>query len=218
MHMFISKPGRDRITIMGNGGGMRHITVCISVAMLSLPAVVSAFDGQRKGFLIGGGVGAVPVAHWSSASEGDKVHENVLTWGEHLFIGYGLNDRNVLALEINIAPYASDLFETDIVQGVGGLAWYHYFGQPGKSLFAVGGLGVSRMVEYLGGKISFEWNGEEHPYAPDGATGVGYLIGGGYEFVRHLQAGVYLVGGNPSERGITYGIYHVVVMLSAVAF
>jgi hypothetical protein len=199
-------------------GGMKQITVLVLVAALSLAAAVSAFDGQRKGFVMGGGIGAVPVAHWSVEKDGGNAHENVTTWGEHLFLGYGLNDRNVLALEINITSYGSELFDDDIVQGVIGPCWYHYFGKPGKRFFAVGGLGVSRMVKYLGGKISFEWNGGDHPSAPDGATGMGYLIGGGFEFVRHLQAGVYLVGGNPSERGITYGIRHVAIMISAVAF
>jgi hypothetical protein len=203
---------------MIDGGGMKRITVLIVVAALALSAVSSAFDGQRKGFVIGGGVGAVPVAHWSGEYEGHRIHENVLTWGEHLFVGYGLNDRNIVALEINITPYASDTFNDDIIQGVIAPCWYHYFGKSGKSLFVVGGLGFSRMVKYLGGGISFEWNGEDHPRAPDGATGMGYLIGGGYEFMRHVQAAIYLVGGNPSERGMTYGIYHVAVMLTAVAF
>lgn len=197
---------------------MKQITVLALGAALLLPALASAFDGQRKGFVMGGGLGVVPVAHWSSTYDEAKIHENVATWGQHLFLGYGLDDRNIIALEANITPYGSDVFEADIVQGFGGLSWYHYFGKPGKTFFAVGGLGVSRMVEHLGGKITFEFGGEDHPYAPNGATGMGYLIGGGFEFLRHVQAAVYLAGGNPSEQGITYGIYHVAIMVSAVAF
>lgn len=206
---------------------MRRVKTISVVAAITLmlgtatTTSISAFDGHRKGFVIGGGLGIVPVAHWSAGSGATKLHENVTTWGEHLLLGYGWNDRNILAVEANITPYYSEVFDASIIQGIACLSWYHYFGKPGRSLFAVGGVGATKMTENIGGRIRIDIHFGEFevtPDAPDAATGLGYLVGGGYEFIRHLQMAVYLIGGRPGEYGHHYGITHVAIMLSAFAF
>ena len=200
---------------------MKRLPVLLSVAtLLTLSASAAAFDGQRQGFVLGGGLGLTPTAHWSTQYAGREFSEDAVGWGEHVLVGYGWDERNILGVEINIASYNSSVFGVDLVQGLVGLSWYHYFGKPGNSFFSVAGAGASRLVEGFGTiyiDISF---GESpvKPPLPDGATGTGYLLGGGYEFYKHYQIAAYLTGGNPSEYGSHYGTYHVIVMLSAFAF
>lgn len=199
---------------------MGRIMVLVLVAVLSLPAGVSAFDGQRKGLILGAGIGFVPVAHWSTEFQGRKTSENVTGMGEFLLVGYGWDQRNILALKANMTLYHSELYDAGMIQGFGGLAWYHYFGKPGNSFFSIAGAGVSRMGETFEGiKIHFGDDGfGDSPEAPKTATGLAYMIGGGYEFLRHYQFMVFVIGGNPSEYGHRYGIYDVYIMISAFVF
>ena len=201
---------------------MKHITILFSAAVLfALSVSVAAFDGQRKGLVLGAGIGLVPVAHWSTEYQGRTINENVTGMGEFLLVGYGWDQRNILALKAIMTLYDSELFDAGIVQGFGGLSWYHYFGKPGNSFFSIAGAGVSRMGETFEGihiHINFDGFEDDTPEAPSTATGLAYLIGGGYEFLRHYQLSVFVVGGSPSQHGHHYGIYDVNLMLSAFAF
>lgn len=194
--------------------------VILSAVFLTLSASVAGFDGQRKGLVLGAGLGFAPVAHWSTDNQGRNIDENVTAFGEYLLIGYGWNERNILAVKATMTLYNSDLYDAGMIQGFGGLAWYHYFGKPGNSFFSIAGGGVSRMGKTFEGiKIHFGDDGfGDLPEAPKTATGPAYLIGGGYEFLRHYQLTVFLAGGSLSESGRHYGIYNVYIMLSAFAF
>lgn len=135
-------------------------------------------------------------------------------------IGYGWDERSILAVKANMTLFNSEIYDAGMIQGFGGLAWYHYFGKPGNSLFSIAGGGVSRMGKTFEGiKIHFGDDGfEDLPEAPKTATGPAYLIGGGWEFLRHYQFTLFLIGGDLSESGQHYGICDVYIMLSAFAF
>jgi hypothetical protein len=194
--------------------------VVLSAGLLALSASVAAFDGQRKGLVLGAGLGFAPVAHWSSEYQGRQIDESVTGFGEYLLIGYGWDQRNILAVKAVMTLYNSDLYDAGMIQGFGGLAWYHYYGKPGNSFFSIAGGGVSRMGKTFEGiKIHFGDDGfVDSPEAPKTATGPAYLIGGGWEFLRHYQVTVFLIGGDLSEHGQHYGIYDVYIMISAFAF
>jgi hypothetical protein len=198
---------------------VRRTLVLLSLLFLHFAASTPAFDGKRKGLVLGGGFGLSPFAHWSTTYSGQDFRENSIGLGDNLIIGYGVDERNLFALDANIVAYRSELIELDIIQGFGGISWYHYYGAQGKSFFSVAGMGLYRLVTSLGGRIYICFNCPETVHPPlDQATGIGYLVGGGYEFARHIQIALYLAGGKPSERGLNYGSTHVALALTAVAF
>ncbi len=90
-----------------------------------------------------------------------------------------------------------------ISQGFNGVSWYHYFAQQGSGFFTVAGIGFY-VLDIEDG--------------PDIDPGAGYLIGGGYEFTSHVQATLYISGGQTSYEGIDLGHNHISLLVSAVAF
>lgn len=191
---------------------MRRLLVCLLVVAVLIPATSSAFDGMRKGFVLGGGLGVAPMAKWSVESGGESFDESKVGFGLHVVIGYAWDEFNMIVYEGNIAGYTSDEFYNTITgqsltlaQGFNGASWYHYFGPQGKSFFTVVG----------GGFYIFDVEDASDAWDP----GLGYLVGGGYEFARHFQIAGYLSGGQTSLLGVVdFGHTHLNVLVSAVAF
>lgn len=183
----------------------RVLTLVMLVVLIA--SSVSAFDGMRKGFVLGGGLGFSPYTTWSFSEElfGFNVNfdESNVGIGLNLVIGYAWDEYNMLVYEGNVTGANSDLLDETISQGFNGASWYHYFGPQGKSFFTVVGLGfyVNKVGDYD---------------ADD--PGGGYLFGGGYEFARHVQAAVYFSGGQTKSDGVTIGHNHFSILIGAVAF
>lgn len=187
----------------------------LSVALIVFTVLCTSaagFDGHRKGFVVGGGVGFSPYGHWSV----DKIyphesvgvidassHEDRTTWGGHFIIGYGWDERNVLVYEANVILYHSDLLDQSIDFGINSVSWYHYYGKYGKSLFSIVGLGY----------YSFESDDFEQTHY-NGSI----LIGGGYSFLRHWQVGGYWATGKASSGPIDFNISHISILVSLIAF
>ena len=201
---------------------MKRALAMALLLSLALAVSSSAFNGKRKGIILGVGFGAAPYIHWSAQVQGVKFYEDRLGWGINALAGYGLDDRNILAGELNLVAYQSSIFDIGLEQGFGGLSWYHYFGPPGKSFFSVAGLGWYRFVPAFGTiyiNISFDHQAIQPPFPSGAPTGTGYLLGGGYEFARHVQAAIYLAWGKPSsEYGQAYSNAQVNLVLTTVAF
>ena len=181
---------------------MKSIRVSVLVVLVILMAgSVWSFDGMRKGFVLGGGLGVSPIAR---VSLGD-LDESKVGVGAHIVIGYAWDEFNMLVYESNVTAY--EIYSTSIGQGFGGASWYHYFGPQGKSFFTVAGLG-------------FCYYKEEDIDAND-AKGA-YLIGAGYEFTRHVQVSMYFSGGKTSVdffgSDIEFGHNHMSLVISAIAF
>lgn len=197
---------------------MKNILTLLLIFLLFLTVRTFAFDGKRKGLILGGGLGFISVAHWKAECLGLDYHENKISWGENIIIGYGWSEHNMLVLELNIASYTSKVLDLAMVQGFVGPSWYHYFRTQGRSLFMVLGIGMYRFVRRSGIYVSFDYNPRVSPPQPFGCSGVGYLIGCGYEFARHLRITAYVSGGHTSEDEKNYGNRHVNILLNAVAF
>jgi len=179
----------------------------IAMAILMLPLTSSAFNGLRKGFVLGGGLGFSPISRWSAGT----FDESSAGLALNLIIGYAWDEQNMLVYEGNVTAYSTAylgnqaLFEPSptISQGFNGASWYHYFGPVGQSFFTVAGLGfyVFQVEDYDANDL-----------------GGGYLLGGGYEFTRHVQVAGYFSGGQTKVSGGTFGHNHVSVVVNAVAF
>ncbi len=184
----------------------RALPVLLIVVVMML-LTSSASGGLRKG-IVGGGLGVAPVARWSDG----YFHERVSALALHLMGGYAWNENNMLVLEMNGTAFASKEYNSEWLWGSDdlltsqffeGAAWYHYFGPAGNSLFTVAGLGL------------FVFDRGRHYHNDPGG---GYLIGGGYEFFRHFQIGLYLSGGRTFDAGQSFGHNNLNLLASAVAF
>lgn len=189
---------------------MRYRGLLLFVVLLLIAGSAMAFNGERKGFVLGGGLGFAPVSRWSvdmspygtGPYDFDETKAGVAL---HLVIGHAWDEHNMIVYEGNVTGYSSEDEWDDrmVSQGFNGAAWYHYFGPAGKSAFTVGGLGF-----YVFHVEDFDAND----------PGFGVLLGGGYEFARHWQVGGYVSFGSSSSEGVDFTHNHISVLVSGVAF
>ena len=182
---------------------MRKIVIVIISALVLTAVSVSAFDGNRKGFVLGGGLGFAPVAKWNANPGPDESKAGA---GANFMIGYALDEFNLIVAEGNFSSYNSDYGAT-VYQGFSGACWYHYIQLPGKSFFTTLGLGAYNFDFEISGIGS----GSNDP-------GFGLLGGGGYAFTRHFQVGGYLGWGKTKEPGYAYDHFHLNVLVDVVGF
>ena len=160
----------------------RKLFFLILFALMALDMPANAFDGKRKGFVIGMGVGVAPMLKWSRS--GDDASETksafILSWP----VGYCWDQRNIIAYSVSISSFNSELLgRVGTMQGIWSLRWYHCFGEPGRSVIA--SLGPGRML--------FNASNGLH------ASGFGFTAGVGYEFVRHFQFELSYAAGRTSR-------------------
>ncbi len=164
-----------------------------------LAVSVSAFDGNRKGFVLGGGVGFTP-----------NVNESGKGLAGDFIIGSGLSDKIVAVWSINGMWGHYSHIDENVLRFYSGVAWYYYFNNEHPSYYltvAHGRYGTGRIDE--DGKFSTI-------FLP-----TGYMVGGGYEFKKHFMAGLYFSGSwhriNSLER-IGVGRYHISFLVTAFAY
>jgi hypothetical protein len=193
-------------------GAMLRKALLLAIGAFAFSAVsVEAFDGVRKGFVIGGGLGIAANSHWEI--DNSNVSEDKPGLGLNLLIGYAWDEHNMIVYEGNVTGYSSDAASTvggflglgdqTITQGFNGAAWYHYYGDQGKSLFTAVGLGV-----YVFDVQDFDAND----------PGFGILLGLGYEFARHWQTAVYASAGKTTSGGFDFKHSHINVVMNVIAF
>jgi len=184
---------------------MRQITLLLVGALLLSLSSAEAFDGKRKGFNLGLGLGYTPtstvsVDHYSiTASDDSFVLSLSAGWGfsRELF----MYETHAFAIPHGLEsdlPCCDDVY----VAGVQG-RWYHYFGDEGGTFFSCLGAGRTFMDAY-----SNFLTGE----------GLGFVVGGDYEFVRQLQVGLYYFGGYAKGNGNTYGTRSLQFVLHITAY
>jgi hypothetical protein len=178
-------------------GLMKRITCVVILVLMLAVNVASGFDGNRKGFVLGGGVGFAPVSKWwgNVNLQGQKVidyEETKAGPALHILIGGAFDKRNMLVWEANVSGFSSDLLDETIHQRYNGVVWYHYFGPTGKSVFTALGVGL----------FYFKIHG--YPYFHPGNA---ILLGTGYEFSRHLQVGAYFSAGKTFDLANCYSSY-----------
>ena len=137
------------------------ILVVVFVSFLILPSQLSAFDGQRKGFILGGGVGLGYLA----GSE----YPLISAWSPAANFKIGYAPSNTL--EISYTNAAAGIYEiyddADWFFGVNAFALTKYFEPDKPGFFITGGIGWAY-------KIQSENEG-----------GLGLIGGVGYELGRH---------------------------------
>lgn len=168
--------------------------VTITTLVVVLTSAASAFDNERKGFVIGAGAGYSPSIkttvdatapagfgqeYFLGSAEGDEPGV-----GLQLMLGFGFSERDMIVAESNMGWfYYKNVpidFETvsdvQILQGTHTISWYHYYGATGGSFFTMVG----------GGFGYFDTD-----YSNVNSPGPGYIVGAGFELTQHVQIGAY---------------------------
>jgi len=189
---------------------LKRIVLLAAVATVALMNSAMAFDGNRRGFVLGGGLGIAPLASWNSNLPGNQEDQGAEP-GYNIIIGYAWNQGNMIVFERNAIPY----FETEISgaevtvsQGFSGITWYHYFGQPGRSFFTAAG----------GGAYFFWFEDDDSDFDGTNDVGGAFLVGGGYEFLKHWQVGTYVAAGSTTTSQYDFDHVHINLLVGAVAF
>jgi len=184
---------------------------------------LSAFDGKRKGFLLGYGIGVSNVSyHQEIESDGNTEKsddENDTGFATDFKIGYAPNNKLEIFYSGKTAWFSMmNVNEDEVtISNAIGVIGASYFlssrlseSEWYPSLYLSGGLGIS------------SWDVPFEEEKGDPWVGFGVFGGVGYEFVRHLRIEADLCISNPSieEEGITFTTYSTAIMVtvSAMAF
>jgi hypothetical protein len=186
---------------------MKKSILITVILVIALGSQLYAFDGYRKGFVIGGGLGFAPVGRWSlvdaPSDPGVKTSESRPGISANFQVGYAFDEFNMLVFDADATGYNSKVNDKSSSQGTEAFSWYHYFGPAGKALYTKAGLGI----------YSFWVDG-----SGDFSSGLGFVVGGGYEFAPHWQVGANLGFGRTSKSNVDFSHVHIDIGISAVAF
>jgi len=183
------------------------VTLLVLTAVIVTATSVCAFNGERKGFVLGFGIGpgytnfSQELGGIESDSEGKA---SIVT---DFKIGGGFNEQFLLYYENRLSwfkltvvdevyydPFADEVTftETDvtIAHGIGLVGMSYYFKTEAPSFYVLGSVGVSSW------SAPFETNS-------DMWVGFGISAGVGYEFAKHWAIEGTLNYGNPSTDQFT---------------
>ena len=151
----------------------RRFTILLAASCVLIAASASALDNNRRGFVIGAGLG------WGSAKQtletsggGINLSANATSGGlaTDFRVGAGLNERWLLYYTNQQVFFRAA--DTDFAQGITGAGATYFFQPQSPSLLIDFALGAGVL-----------WNAD----ANESDSGFGVLLGLGYEFARHFQ-------------------------------
>ena len=163
------------------------LTLCIATG-------ASAFDGNRKGFILGGGLGlgltsfTQTVEFLGTSTTSDR--ENKFAVMTDFKIGYGATEQVLIYYMSKVSWFSIENVygnNVTIANGFGGAGVAYYFKPTGPSPYISGGLGMSTWM------LPFE-------EGADTWVGFGLVVGGGYEFSRHYSIEGNLAWGKPGKE------------------
>jgi hypothetical protein len=165
-----------------------------AIVVLQCSKAAYAFDDQRKGFVLGIGLGISPVANWSrtNGEPEESWHDSSAGGALQALAGYGFSEQNMVVLEVNSSAAKSERDRALDATYIGPV-WYRYFGQTSRSWFiavGVGGLALSyhdRDCEEIA------------DCDKDNAIGLAFNLGVGNEFHKHWHATLSLTAGSAED-------------------
>lgn len=181
------------------------LLTCLFVFLLTSTNVF-AFDGQRKGFILGVGIGGGFLSNKASFSGFSNTESQGVIVG-NFKIGYAPSN----SLEIYYMSKTSWWGESDVtlLLGVSAIGASKYLGTSETGFFVSGGIGLS----------IFDAPFEE---GVDSSTGFGLFGGAGYEFSKHWSVEANILYSKISEEafGTTVDIdsFGVRVSINVLAF
>ncbi len=164
---------------------------------------VFAFDGERKGFILGGGIGGGFLSNIASVGSFSNT-ESEGVFLTNFKIGYAPSNT----LEIFYVSKVSWWGESDFLftLGLSSVTVTFYFNETSETgWFASGGVGLSSLAAPLEEDIGTDY-------------GFGLFGGGGYEFAAHWSVEVDLLYSMIKESGVDFNSFGVLVSVNFLAF
>lgn len=175
----------------------RRVMVLAVIATILLLAVAAhAFDGSRKGFILGFGVGPgytsftqtveIPAIDFDETSD----RENSFSFATDFKIGGGITDQFLLYYVNRVTWFGMEnaLDENvTIANGIGGVGVSYYIQTTAPSLYFLGSIGLSTWMTPFEDEIG-NW------------LGFGVSGGVGYEFAAHWGVEATVNYGNPKDE------------------
>jgi len=181
----------------------KFFSLFITLLFLSAHTNLYSFDGERNGFILGGGIGAGYLSN--SASFGSfSDTDNRAVFLSNFKIGYAPSN----VLEIFYISKVSWWGESDIIftLGVSAVAVRYYIDKATETGWSVsGGFGLSAL------NAPFEEN-------LNSSNGFGLFAGGGYEFSNHWTVEFDLLYSAISDSGFDLDSFGVQLTINALAF
>lgn len=154
---------------------LRIIAVLILLSASLTPSLSSAFDGKRKGFVMGLGLGAHAVDVNLEAENGS--HAGI---SSSLRIGYGFSDRFSLYYINNVSWYNRDGFT--VLFGLSGLGASFFLTKTVPAFYLTGAIGSGSYDAYNDDVGLFD---DDAGFIFEG-NGFGYMFGAGLELKKHI--------------------------------
>jgi len=157
--------------------------------LLILSANAQAFDGQRKGFILGGGLGLGMTSYTLEFGTLTSDRFNKISFMTDFKIGYAPTDQ----VEIYYSSKGSWWSEsgTTFLHSYGTAALSYYLLPQSPTFYLTGGIGFSSLAAPFENNTTTE-------------TGFGFFGGAGYEFIRHFAIEANLMYGQPGSSGDTF--------------
>lgn len=167
---------------------------CLSVFLLASTNAF-AFDGERKGFILGIGGGGGSLSNKGTLSGGGFSASGTVTEFAILTdfkIGYAPSNTLEIYYISKTAWWSDSTVDATLLLGLSGVGVSKYLGTSGTGLFVSGGVGVTQLA------APFEQN-------VDSSTGFGFFGGAGYEFSKHwsVEAGILYSDMSEQAFGLT---------------
>ncbi len=170
------------------------------VLVLSLFVVSSAFgfNGVRKGFVLGGGLGLGMTSFKEELGSLQFNRENKFSFMTDFKIGYAPTNQVEIVYTSKDAWFSAgdSTSSTTFLHGVSTASVNYYLKPEGPTFYVGGGIGVS--------SISAPF--DKNAFSFDNALGLGIYASGGYEFAKHFAVAVDLMYGQPKDTqlGVDY--------------
>ena len=201
--------------------------ILIVLIMLFLITNANAFDGKRKGFFLGGGLGPgftslKETITYSGLFDGESSEssewESKFGLMTYFKIGYAPSDIVEIHYTNKISWFGDKVYffgdsmgeDVTMASGLSTLGMTYYFKPEAPSYFITGGIGFSTL------SLPFESHSEIK-------IGGGLFAGAGYEFARHFNVELDLIWGKPSDLalfgiGSSTNILSVALTVNALAY
>ena len=172
-----------------------YVLVLVLALLLVSAVPAGAFDGKRRGFVLGFGLGPgvssytqqLSVAGMGSATSSRETKAGVST---DFRIGFGPTEQVLVVYDekVNWIPFG---YHVTLADGISSLTASYYLAKSAPSAFLTGGLGAA------GWSTPFESNSSS-------SVGFGMFVGGGYESAKLWNLEGSLGFGSPSgtEPGV----------------
>ena len=168
----------------------KHVLIALGLLLLAAPAL--AFDGSRKGFILGVGAGGGATSfkqELSGFATGKTETETKGAFATDFELGWGANDQLLIYYSNHVHWFGiTNVFNNSvtIASGVSSAAVSYFFKPAAPSAVVEGGIGGAGWNALSGGQSS-------------SSVGLGVWAGGGYEFSRHWLVRGKITYGKPSD-------------------